>query len=324
MQSITVNGEKYVKASSIARELGYTADYVGQLCRGNKVDAQLVGRSWFVSEQSLKDHKKSRYRSTSAKSREALKKAIETTKAGYDPSMREDAHFYHKADRSTDSNVRYERDEEDLLPSVVGKQTASEKPEMPAERKEEAEEDITWSTAEKDSEEQNLDELADEEDNDDERIPEQAENIEAAVHEQEESEEEAAVSRASETSSEPEPSGTSHRVPLRTQSARITDVPKKTWARRRAEQQQRPPLQPVQDVRPVAPASDSTVATDESRSAASARSGVGVVPAVVGALCLGLLGSTVFIGLADHISADATTAAHSYKFEFSEALEYLK
>ena len=62
MNSISINEKKYSKASDIARELGYTADYVGQLCRAGKVDAQLVGRSWYVSEDSLRAHKKTRYR----------------------------------------------------------------------------------------------------------------------------------------------------------------------------------------------------------------------------------------------------------------------
>jgi hypothetical protein len=64
MKSISIDSENYVKATDIARELGYTADYVGQLCRAEKVKAQLVGRSWYVSEDSIRSHKNTRYRST--------------------------------------------------------------------------------------------------------------------------------------------------------------------------------------------------------------------------------------------------------------------
>jgi len=78
MHHVTINDESYVKAADIARELGYTGDYVGQLCRAQKVEAQLVGRSWYVSEQSIRDHKKNRYRSTKAATAKSVKKTIHT------------------------------------------------------------------------------------------------------------------------------------------------------------------------------------------------------------------------------------------------------
>lgn len=117
MEHISINGEKFVKASSIARELGYTADYVGQLCRGEKVEAQLVGRSWFVSEEGLRAHKRDRYRSTASKSKEALR---ETKSEINTPSLRAPSHFYKGV---TSSSVNYETDQEDLLPTVQEKTT---------------------------------------------------------------------------------------------------------------------------------------------------------------------------------------------------------
>ena len=85
MEVLVVEGEKYVKASSIARDLGYTSDYVGQLCRGGKVEAQLVGRSWYVKEDSIKSHKATRYRSTKKSTQKAIKNtpqnATQTTKS---------------------------------------------------------------------------------------------------------------------------------------------------------------------------------------------------------------------------------------------------
>lgn len=56
MDSITHNGEVYLKASILAKRFRYTTDYIGQLCRQNKVAAELVGRAWYVSEASLKKH----------------------------------------------------------------------------------------------------------------------------------------------------------------------------------------------------------------------------------------------------------------------------
>lgn len=119
MERISSNGETYVKASSIARELGYTADYVGQLCRSGQVDAQLVGRSWFVNENSIRAHKRNRYRSTSAKSKEAVREelAARTTRT----PMNVRAHFQ---TIPQPQSVRYEPDEESVLPIVRQREAA--------------------------------------------------------------------------------------------------------------------------------------------------------------------------------------------------------
>lgn len=76
MNSVTVDGKNYVKAGVIARELGYTGDYVGQLCRAGKVDAQLVGRSWYVNEDSLNNHKRGRYRSNTKETLKAVERTL--------------------------------------------------------------------------------------------------------------------------------------------------------------------------------------------------------------------------------------------------------
>jgi hypothetical protein len=64
MKEITINGVEYKPATALAKEFKYTTDYIGQLCRAKKVDAQLIGRSWYVNPLSLKNHKKSRYNNT--------------------------------------------------------------------------------------------------------------------------------------------------------------------------------------------------------------------------------------------------------------------
>lgn len=103
MNSLQVDGVKYIKASSIARDLGYTADYIGQLCRAEKVEAKLVGRSWYVSEVSLLDHKKTRYRSTKAKAKAALQQAVSNQSEQTSKRV---------------ANIRYESEEAELMPSV--------------------------------------------------------------------------------------------------------------------------------------------------------------------------------------------------------------
>lgn len=61
MKQVVLDGISYTKAAEVAKKFGYTSDYVGQLCRSGKVDAQLIGRSWYVSEDSIQSHKKQRY-----------------------------------------------------------------------------------------------------------------------------------------------------------------------------------------------------------------------------------------------------------------------
>lgn len=61
MTTVTVDGVVYEKASTLAKRFKYTTDYIGQLCRAKKVDAQLIGRSWYVNPESLESHKESRY-----------------------------------------------------------------------------------------------------------------------------------------------------------------------------------------------------------------------------------------------------------------------
>lgn len=77
MDTITYEGVAYVKASVLAKRFRYTADYIGQLCRSGKIDARLVGRSWYVNEVALIAHKEGRYRPT--RSTEIVVEAVTDT-----------------------------------------------------------------------------------------------------------------------------------------------------------------------------------------------------------------------------------------------------
>lgn len=55
MDELTVNKTKYISSKRAAKESGYAQDYIGQLIRQGKLQAERVGRSWYVSEQSLKE-----------------------------------------------------------------------------------------------------------------------------------------------------------------------------------------------------------------------------------------------------------------------------
>jgi|AntRauTorckE6833_2_1112554.scaffolds.fasta_scaffold04315_5 hypothetical protein len=60
MDKVVLDGTEYVKASAVAKQFHYTSDYIGQLCRAKKVDARLVGRTWFVNPDSIEDHKQTK------------------------------------------------------------------------------------------------------------------------------------------------------------------------------------------------------------------------------------------------------------------------
>lgn len=106
MEEISVKGEKYLKASVIAENFGYTSDYIGQLCRSGQVKATLVGRSWYVNEDSVRKHRKGRYRSTSTKSKEHLREAVEVKSVNSEGK------------KSAITNTKYENDESDLIPTI--------------------------------------------------------------------------------------------------------------------------------------------------------------------------------------------------------------
>jgi len=57
---LSFDGKTYVSVSRASKKLGYTADYIGQLCRAGKIDAKMIGRTWYVEWDSLRNHKKSK------------------------------------------------------------------------------------------------------------------------------------------------------------------------------------------------------------------------------------------------------------------------
>ena len=132
MNSVSVDGKNYVKAKVLARNLGYTGDYVGQLCRAGKVDAQLVGRSWYVNEESLKEHKQGRYRSNAKETIKVFERTLKATDADVGESTKVGVHvaeggapkstkgyaresFYNRAATSNQS-ATYHTDQTELIP----------------------------------------------------------------------------------------------------------------------------------------------------------------------------------------------------------------
>lgn len=61
---IILEGKNYISARRAAKIINYAQDYIGQLCRSGKLDCKMIGRSWFVTEESLLAHRESAVDST--------------------------------------------------------------------------------------------------------------------------------------------------------------------------------------------------------------------------------------------------------------------
>jgi hypothetical protein len=57
MDEILIEEKRYVSSKQAAKITGYAKDYIGQLCREGRVPARLVGRSWYVLESAIQDHR---------------------------------------------------------------------------------------------------------------------------------------------------------------------------------------------------------------------------------------------------------------------------
>lgn len=53
--SVEIQGKEYFAAAAIAKEVGYTPDYITKLAREQKIKATRVGRQWFVDPGSLRE-----------------------------------------------------------------------------------------------------------------------------------------------------------------------------------------------------------------------------------------------------------------------------
>lgn len=112
MKSLVIDGKEFVKGSILARELHYTSDYIGQLCRAGKVEARLVGRSWYVEKDSVLHHKANRYQNT-----------ISTT---LDHDTTTPVYTFYSHSSNQNKRVVYSNDATDLLPVISPKKVAYE------------------------------------------------------------------------------------------------------------------------------------------------------------------------------------------------------
>lgn len=139
MESVVFEGKEYIKASVLAEKFRYTQDYLGQLCRGKKVDARLVGRAWYVNLASLEDHRSGRYKAASKGENSA---EISTKKPSNNFLSRIDVEpvlknktvkiFREKNGELSEVPVRYEKDEYSLIPKVNKSAASVDIPILPA------------------------------------------------------------------------------------------------------------------------------------------------------------------------------------------------
>lgn len=88
MQKISFGDREYVKASEAAKRFKYTQDYIGQLCRGDKVDARLVGRVWYVNLDSITEYRKTKHATQKKVSKNAQTAKATPKKRPVEPVVR--------------------------------------------------------------------------------------------------------------------------------------------------------------------------------------------------------------------------------------------
>lgn len=127
MKEIIVDGVTYLPASVLAKQFKYTSDYIGQLCRAKKVDAQLVGRSWYVNPLSLQALRQKRYSRTNAAT-SVVPEVSESTSvpvrvgsplAKATVKLHESSQKTNYAKRIDWKPLKYEDDETELLPKLT-------------------------------------------------------------------------------------------------------------------------------------------------------------------------------------------------------------
>lgn len=57
MDELVIGDKRYLSSKRAAELTGYAKDYIGQLCREGRVEAKLVGRSWYVLESAIREHR---------------------------------------------------------------------------------------------------------------------------------------------------------------------------------------------------------------------------------------------------------------------------
>lgn len=133
MEAVVFDGKEYIKASVLAEKFRYTQDYLGQLCRGKKVDARLVGRAWYINLDSLETHKTARYKTAEITPKKPSNNYA--SRIDVEPFLKNKTVKIFKVRHGALSEVpvRYEKDEYALIPRVNKEAVSVSIPILPAE-----------------------------------------------------------------------------------------------------------------------------------------------------------------------------------------------
>lgn len=125
MESVVFDGKEFIKASVLAEKFRYTQDYLGQLCRGKKVDARLVGRAWYINLDSLNSHRTARYKATVKPEEKEVTETRKTSnhylsRIDVEPVLKQKTVKIMKGEsgKLTEFSMKYEGDDYSLIPRV--------------------------------------------------------------------------------------------------------------------------------------------------------------------------------------------------------------
>ncbi len=133
VQKISFGNREYVKASEAAKRFKYTQDYIGQLCRGDKVDARLVGRVWYVNLESITEYRKTKHTTQKKAAKTSVSQKTKSKGLSVEPVVRaktarklQEA-FPGDASRAVKHvSAKYSKDDGAIIPVLGAKPTNTE------------------------------------------------------------------------------------------------------------------------------------------------------------------------------------------------------
>ncbi len=125
LETVVIDGKEYISSARAASLVGYTKDYVGQLARAGKVDATRVGRSWYISEDSIRAHKlnthytltkqKKKSKRENSNTEKTIKNIVKTEKEKIDDEFLKVDFIEKKNDRDIDLFPKIKKNKRDIL-----------------------------------------------------------------------------------------------------------------------------------------------------------------------------------------------------------------
>jgi hypothetical protein len=122
MDELIFAGNKYISSKRASKLTGYTTDYIGQMCRGDKMDCRLVGRNWYINDKAIREQKKSFKKDQADNVEEINYKKIELEPMYYSNDERETSPEINKTFKEEQEEVVTEEDKDEIIPIKVVEQ----------------------------------------------------------------------------------------------------------------------------------------------------------------------------------------------------------